>query len=240
MDAGESPKSARAIRILTANLRRGRADAATLGALIDRLQVDVVCVQELRPWLVAALPQGRLGANHRRREVGVACRYDAEVVELPLPGRSGWAARLSPASWPQLHTPIDIVSAHILAPHMRPYALNRSMRRGQLAGLLDFLAREPDVPKAILGDFNASPLWPVYRQLASRLTDAAVSAARRGEKPRPTWPQIPALGLKGLLRIDHCFVSRLCALQAQVVPITGSDHLGLCVDVAPRRAGSIG
>ena len=153
-----SPKDARAIRILTANLCRGRADASALSALIERLQVDVVCAQELRPWLVAALPQGRLGANHRRRDVGIACRYGAEVVELPLPRRSGWAARLSPTAWPQLHTPIDIVSAHIMAPHMRPYSLNRSVRRGQLAGLLDFLAREPDVPKAILGDLNASPI----------------------------------------------------------------------------------
>jgi len=59
-----------------------------------------------------------------------------------------------------------------------------------------------------------------------------VAAARGHAKPRPTWPHLPALGFKGLLRIDHCFVSRLCALRVQVVPIAGSDHLGLCVDVA--------
>ena len=39
------------------------------------------------------------------------------------------------------------------------------------------------------------------------------------------------LGLAGLIRIDHCFVSGLTALGARVVPLPGSDHLGLFIDV---------
>ncbi|ETX09024.1 MAG: hypothetical protein ETSY2_01935, partial [Candidatus Entotheonella gemina] len=147
--------------------------------------------------------------------------------------------RLSPAHWPQLRTPIEIVNVHIMAPHKLPYARSLAMRRGQLSGLLNVLAQEPGIPRAILGDFNAAPLWPLYRRLASRFTDAAVAVARGHGKPRPTWPHLPALGLKGLIRIDHCFLSHLSALHVQVVPIPGSDHLGLCADVVqaykPRK-----
>lgn len=235
MGVGPAAKSPNVIRILTANLGNGRADAAALIALIAHLQVDVVCVQELRPRLATALsqalPHGQLGTHRYHRELGIACRYEAAVVQFPLPKRPGWVARLSPAHWPQLRTPIDIVNVHMMAPHMWPYTHSLALRRGQLSGLLRFLAQDPDIPRAILGDFNASPLWPVYRRLASRFTDAAVAVAGGHGRPHPTWPHLPALGLKGLIRIDHCFLSRLLALDVQVVPILGSDHLGLCVDV---------
>ncbi|PON13031.1 hypothetical protein C2W62_36485 [Candidatus Entotheonella serta] len=227
------------IRILTANLCNGQADPAALIDLIEHLQVDVVCVQELRPRLAKPISQvlahGQLGAHPYHRELGIACRYEAEVKQFPLPRRPGWVARLSPAHWPQLHSPIEIVNVHIMAPHMRPYARSLSLRRGQLAGLLHFLAQEPDVPRAILGDFNASPLWPLYRRLASRFTDAATAVVHKTKRPRPTWPHIPALRLNGLFRIDHCFLSRLSASRVEVIPISGSDHLGLYVEVMQFR-----
>ena len=40
-----------------------------------------------------------------------------------------------------------------------------------------------------------------------------------------------ALGIRGLIRFDHCFLSGLSALKTRVVPVRESDHLGLCVDV---------
>ena len=222
------------IRILTANLRGGRANADALAAIIEELEVDVVCVQELGARLADALarilPAGKLGPDAINRGLGIACRHDAEVAQFPLPKRDGWIARLSPASWSQLSEPIEIVNVHIMGPHTWPYFPRRHTRRGQLAGLLQFLDREPHVPRAILGDFNSSPIWPVYRRLAARLIDSAAALQRT----RPTWPHVPALGLAGLIRIDHCFLSKLTALDARVVPLTGSDHLGLCVDVVPE------
>ncbi len=243
MGVGPTAEGMHVIRILTANLCDGRADPSALVALIQHLQVDVVCVQELRPKLAKmlsqAFPHGRLGTHPYHRDLGIACRYNTEVGQFPLPRRAGWVARLSPAHWPQLCVPIEIVNVHMMAPHMRPYARSLSLRRGQLSGLLNFLARNSGIPRAILGDFNASPLWPLYRRLASRFTDAAATVARgHKRRPRPTWPYLPALGLKGLIRIDHCFLSHLSALDAQVVPIPGSDHLGLCVDVIePHKSG---
>ncbi len=223
------------IRILTANLCGGRADPVALAAIIDELAVDVVCVQELGPRLAEALakilPAGKLGPNEVNRGLGIACRQDAEVEQFELPARDGWVARLSPASWSQLSEPIEVVNVHIMGPHTWPYFPRRHTRRGQLAGLLRFLDEQPHVPRAILGDFNASPLWPVYRRLAARLTDSVVASQRSRLRRSPTWPHVPAIGLAGLIRIDHCFLSKLTALSTRALPLPGSDHLGLCVDI---------
>jgi len=223
------------LRILTANLCSGRADPVALADLIEELAVDVACVQELSPRLADALsrllPGGQLGPNETDRGLGIACRNDAEVRQFSLPKRDGWVARLSPTSWSQIGEPIEIVNAHIMGPHTWPYFPRRLTRQGQLSGLLSFLDHEPHIPRAILGDFNSSPIWPLYRRLAAQLTDSVVVNTRGGSDRYPTWPHIPSIGLRGLIRIDHCFLSNLTALDVQVVSLPGSDHLGLCVDV---------
>jgi endonuclease/exonuclease/phosphatase (EEP) superfamily protein YafD len=187
--------------------------------------------------LAEVLPEGSIEPTRISRGLGIACRHAARVESFPLPKRDGWVARLSPSEWPQLKRPIEIVNVHILGPHTWPYFPSRATRRGQLRGLLEFLDRDPGVPRAILGDFNASPCWSVYRRMAARFTDAAIACAGSGVAPRPTWPHFPSLGVSGLIRIDHCFVSGLTPLHAQVVPIKGSDHFGLCVDLGAEPAG---
>ena len=230
----------RPIRILTANLLGDGADAAALIDRIEELRIDVACVQELgRPLaeaLARALPGGRLGPDETGRGLGIACRRDAQVETFPLAKRDGWVARLTPDSWDQLAEPIEIVNVHIMAPHVWPYFPNFHTRRAQVSGLLDFLDRDPRTPRAVLGDFNASPIWPVYRRMRARFTDAALAA--RDGACAPTWPHVPRIGLRGLLRIDHCFVAGLTAIDARVVPIPGSDHLGLCVDLAVASDGN--
>jgi endonuclease/exonuclease/phosphatase (EEP) superfamily protein YafD len=229
--------AARPIRILTANLLGGRADPAALVDRIEELGVDVACVQELgrsvSEALARALPGGRLGPDDISRGLGIACRYPARVETFPLPKRDGWVARLAPESWDQLAEPVEIVNVHILGPHTWPYFPSPHTRAGQLRGLLEFLDRDPHTPRAVLGDFNSSPIWPLYRRMRARLADAVLQAERVGGVCAPTWPHVPRLGLSGLIRIDHCFVSGLTAVDARPVAIPGSDHLGLCVDVVP-------
>jgi endonuclease/exonuclease/phosphatase family metal-dependent hydrolase len=228
----------KAIRILTVNLLDGGADPSALVDLIAELRVDVACVQELGSRLAKAiaqvLPEGRLQPDAHNRGLGIASSRRVDVESFPLPKRDGLAARLSPASWPPLAEPIQIVNVHIMGPHTWPYFPSRNTRAGQLAGLLRFLDGEPRAPRAVLGDFNSSPIWPLYRRMAARYADGARVAERAGSPLRPTWPHVPMLGLRGLLRIDHCFLFGLTARAARVVPIRGSDHLGLCVDVAPE------
>ena len=220
------------LRVLTLNLFDGRARTDALLDALETLAVDVLCVQELGPRLAGAiaevLPGGRLAPDASHRGLGIACRHETEVTSFPVPFRNGLAARLLPGTWSQVAAPTEIACVHISGPHTWPYFPAKHTRRSQLRALLAHLDREPDLPRAVLGDFNASPLWPVYRRMARRLSDAARA------NPRPTWPHVPSRGLRGLIRIDHCFVQGLEVRGTQVVPVAGTDHLGLCVDLAAR------
>jgi len=125
---------------------------------------------------------------------------------------------------------VEIVNVHFAAPHMLPVRLALARRRSQLRMLVTHLdaARRP---RAVVGDFNATPSWPVYRRLGARLGDAAVEAARRrGTRPARTWRPFP--GSPRLLRIDHALVEALRVLDVAVHPIPGSDHSALVVDIA--------
>ncbi|MDZ7644653.1 MAG: endonuclease/exonuclease/phosphatase family protein [Woeseiaceae bacterium] len=221
------------ITVLSCNLLAGRADARALARIIDERDVDIVCAQELSLALAAELakrlPHGDLQHDQVHRGSAIASRRPIDLRRLELPGRAGWIARLAPEEWNPLQVPIEIVNVHISAPHLWPYFPNRVRRRAQLDLLLADRAASDDVPHAILGDFNASPAWPVYRQMRSRYDDAAL-AARRGNAPLAnTWPSLPAIGLRGLIRIDHCFTRGLVAHSVEVLDLPGSDHLALCV-----------
>lgn len=224
-----------ALRVLSANLLGGRADPDALTALFHEAQVDLLCVQELGEPLAdrlhAALPHGLLLPCPRRRGLGILSRRPFPVRRLELGGRDGLAATISPSEWPGLPGPVEVVNLHILAPHTWPYWPRRHRRPEQMRRLLAYLDTHPVAARAVVGDFNATPWWPVYRQMVARYPD--VVAALPGRAPR-TWPNLSRLGLPGLLRIDHCFAVGMRAQRAARLPIRGSDHYGLCVDLVPE------
>lgn len=225
------------IRVLSCNLFSGRADAAALRAVIEQDGVDIVCVQELSPLLAKELsrpmPHGDL--SEALRGNGIASRLPVEITRIRMPKRDGMVATLRPEHWEGLPLPIQVVNVHISGPHLWPYRPHPVRRGRQLAALLADRQAHADIPHAIVGDFNSSPVWPVYRRIAARYVDAVAAVTTA---PRGTWPCIPALGIRGLLRIDHCFVHRLVARSARVIAIPGSDHLALCVDLeVPDAAG---
>lgn len=118
---------------------------------------------------------------------------------------------------------------HFLNTHL---SVRHRERVRQVEALLgaEWIARaEQDKPLILCGDFNASPLSPVYRQLAARLVDVQRATAR---KERATWPsRLP------FWRIDHVFTSRSirvrgCEVLRDPVARRASDHLPLVVDLA--------
>lgn len=223
------------IRVLSCNLFRGRADAAALEDIVGDRGIDVVCAQEvsvaLAGRLAAMLPHGDVAQDRALRGNAVACRYPVAARRIPIPRRSGCVVRLAPPAWPGITRPIEIVNVHIAAPHLWPYFPRRVRRHAQLETLLADRRLSQEEPQAIIGDFNASPCWPVYRRMAARYADAAL-ADRPGVMAGPTWPRLTALGLDGLLRIDHCFLRGLDVRSCTTLRIPGSDHLGLLVELA--------
>ena len=90
-----------------------------------------------------------------------------------------------------------------------------------------------DVPlqRIVVGDFNATPLWPLYWRMSSQFTDAALAVARQsGRRAQRTWGPWP--GSPRLLRIDHGFVTKGMRVdEFQAVPVRGSDHSAIVMDV---------
>lgn len=228
----------RRLRILTANLWNGRADPEGFAALVEQECVDVACVQELSPEqaeaLATLLPYGALEPARDYTGMGIALRQPAEVRHLPLVYRPVRTARLDPKDWPGLVEPMAIWNVHVRAPHSFPQHASWAIRREQLRGLLEHVGRAPAGHRLLLaGDFNATPVWPLYRRVAQELDDVALAVARRtGRRPPrtwgPSWRHAPRLRL---LRIDHVFARGLEVSQVRRLPVPGSDHDALCVDV---------
>lgn len=223
------------IRALTCNLRGGRASANALTDLIVGESVDVLCAQELSHDLAesisAQLPYGDMSHDQIQKGNGIATRYPVKMDRIRMPKRDGWVAGLSPDHWPSLPFAVEIANVHISGPHTWPYFPHPVRRKAQVTALLEHHERKADVPHAVFGDFNASPSWPVYKRMVSRYVDGALESCDQNSGNGDTWPYMPLLGIRGLLRIDHCFLWKLSAEKLQTVEIPGSDHLGLLVDI---------
>ena len=228
------------LRILTANLLNGGADISRLQALLAEQRVDVACLQELSGRQASAiqevLPFGKLepGSGPSDHDgMGIALRRPADVRRLAVGRRDARVAELRPSDWPQLDAPLELLNVHIRAPHQFPWWRALLERRQQLTGLLEYLEATPREQRLWLGDFNASPIWPLYRRMASHLPDiAATFAENRGAAPRPTWGPTP--GAPRLLRIDHAFGQGIQVAALEVLPVPGSDHDALLLELTPE------
>ena len=90
--------------------------------------------------------------------------------------------------------------------------------------------RQGPAPVVVAGDFNATPAWPAYRQVTSRLDDLVLDhKASLGAKPERTWAWRP--GWPRMLRIDHVFGSGVTVFDCLVAPVAGSDHHAVVVDL---------
>jgi endonuclease/exonuclease/phosphatase family metal-dependent hydrolase len=232
------------LRAFSGNLMNGRADPEAFADLVRHSGADVIVVQELSPEQARALGRvfshGRLEPARDFTGMGIAVRHPVEFDRVPLVCRDARIARLDPADWPALTGALEIVNVHIASPTLRMRDWSRlARRRAQTRGLLEYLDRTRGQTRAVLGDFNATPAWPLYRTVAGRLEDLALTHAQsRGAKPARTWARW--VGGPPLLRIDHCFGCGVRVDDFQVVAIRGSDHSGLVVDLSIEEPATSG
>jgi endonuclease/exonuclease/phosphatase (EEP) superfamily protein YafD len=220
---------------MSANLCHGRADPERLVAQIRRLAVDAVAMQELgheqAEAVSEALPHGVLAPDARAAGTGIALRRPAKIDVVPMTFRPLHTAQLGPADWPGLDGELELAATHFAAPHVKPYGTGFWRRRCQMRDIEHYLVSTPRERRVLVGDFNATPWWPAYKRIASHLTDAAVEVAQvRGRSLRRTWGPWP--GSPRCLRIDHAFVRGVRPADFQVVPIDGSDHDAIVIDLS--------
>ncbi|MCZ6783546.1 MAG: endonuclease/exonuclease/phosphatase family protein [Proteobacteria bacterium] len=245
-------KSPKSLRVASANLCGGQADAGALRDWIEQHEIDVLATQELSRAQADAirqiLPHGDLDPTPDRRGMGLALRQPGEVYRVSLGYRHADVAQLDPDDWPELEAPLEVINVHLCAPHLYPpfgamVRRRRQVRRleaylrnganGQLpAAIADAAGANGSPRRVLVGDFNATPLWPLYRRISSHLTDAAVAVAQqRGRPLEPTWGPWP--GAPRMLRIDHGFVGGVEVDAFEVHDLVGSDHSAIVMDLLP-------
>lgn len=231
------------IRVLSGNLWWGRADPEGLIDLIREYQVDVFAAQELghenAEAISSELPYGCLEPSDEFHGMGIALRRPATYERVSLHMRDARRAVLQPADWPGLERAVDLINVHFHAPHaIRPFP-SGLVRWRQARDLDKFIEANPSDTRLIVGDYNATPHWPLYQRYARRFSDGAIAAAQReGRAVEATWGPTP--GSPRLLRIDHAMVRGLEVESFRVVGIPGSDHSALVFDCAPSAVGSVG
>jgi endonuclease/exonuclease/phosphatase family metal-dependent hydrolase len=217
------------------NLYNGAADPDELESVLITARPDVVAVQELSKnsarvlsdWSASSL----LDARDDTLGMGMASQIPVETTRLEFPNRNPILGRFDGAFWGL--PAVEVINAHITNPISTPLGHSRRMRVAETAALESLLDNGDDhVARILVGDFNSSPAWPLYRRVAAKAIDGAVQAGTA----RRTWGYYP--NSPRMLRIDHVFLQGpIKCTGTQLVKISGADHRGLLIDLEPRAAG---
>lgn len=214
--------------LMFANVYAGNDEYDALLASVAEVRPDVLALAEVTPaWAshLDALKDDYPYASVLPRQGGSGL---ALFSRLPLEGAEGLDIDASTHPVMRARVLLPRASLSLLLMHpptpMRPAKL--AHRASQFQRAAELFNSGPG-PRALVGDLNATPWSPYFKELLSR---AQLRDARVGVGLLPTWPA----PLPAFLRIpiDHCLVSADARVYAvRTGPRTGSDHLPLVVEL---------
>jgi endonuclease/exonuclease/phosphatase (EEP) superfamily protein YafD len=225
----QPPAGGPVLRVITANLLKGRASAEAVVGLVRRHGPDVLFLQELTEPAVGRLKQAGLTdlLPHEMTDVagpgahgrGIYARFPLTEGLVLRPAEAGQlTARLELPGGQRA----DLVCVHVSPPKPPWSPANAARWRSELAALPGPAGPAADPPRVLAGDFNASVDHAQFRRVLRR--GHVDAAARLGHGLIPTWGPEPR-GRPALLTIDHILVDPGCAVQAvSVYRLPGSDH----------------
>lgn len=229
---GVPSNQGRRVRILTLNQHNGRARAGDLIRLIERYEVDVICLQEMvfDPALETYLSRGWY------RDHGKCISSRFPIVHQYQPTVAPYDDPLIDMVRMRTRSGSEFVVASVHRPTMRPgfesivtggvAGLRRTIgvRRAAMVKLASDLNRAGTSPTILAGDFNTPGDSSLFDELRNRFH---VGFERVGRGYGYTWPaRCPGL------RIDHVFSTKDCAFSYCVVgPGVGSDHLPVIAEL---------
>jgi endonuclease/exonuclease/phosphatase (EEP) superfamily protein YafD len=219
------------LRVLTANLLFGRAEAEAIVELVRRKDPDVLFVQELTDQAEARLQQAGLGdlLPHRVTQQVTHGTRSSIYARYPLRGEPLAAPVSAARCTARLGLPSGqfarLTCIHA-APPKPPWSPQATARwRSQLSAL----PAPSDSPHILAGDFNATLDHVQFRRLLRRGYQDAASQAGNGLSF--TWGPRPDRRL-ALLAIDHVLTDRRCAVVTTSAHwLSGSDHRALYAEV---------
>ena len=221
------------IEVMTVNVMYGRVRDADLLAEIDRLQPDVLVIQEyttafharIRSSLQARLPHSSIAP--RDDAFGMAIFSKLPFAEAPVnyPSLSVGATTFQPTE-PQIRAIIKVSEREVVVqgvhtlPPIRPAYL---MEQRRLCRGLAAFALSERRPLVLAGDFNHTPTsMPAGWLWSAGLNDAHTLA---GTGRGLTWPAEDGLLSFSGFRLDQVLVSQgLIVSRCRVGNDIGSDH----------------
>jgi endonuclease/exonuclease/phosphatase (EEP) superfamily protein YafD len=233
---GDAEALSPTVRVMSFNLLSTNESFAEVFEYIETIDPDIVFLHEAsRPWEVAAesSADGYQVIIPRSGDLifGTLVLVRGADLEAVSHGFATGQPRsvevtFRPDGWPE---PLRVLSTHPLAPTDEERA---GLRDAQLEFAADWAARQ-DGAYLVVGDLNATPWsWP-FRNLEST-TDLRNSQIGFGIQPSFPVTSHPLLRVP----IDHLLHSEaLVAVDRQLGPELGSDHLPLVVDLALAGVG---
>lgn len=222
--------SAGEFRFVTFNVFYANEDFARIGEYLERIDADVIALQELNATQARQLvthlpsyPHAYLSAAHRYGAV-IFSRWPIEKGEtLELIPDGAQVARVV-IDWRS--GPVTVMGTHLHWPLSPDSARQRNAELDALANL----AMSTPGPLLVGGDFNITPWSPYFRDAVER---AGLQDCARGRGLIATWPTLlPAFGI----RIDHCLASSdWRVVGVHTGPALGSDHYPAVNDLELRR-----
>jgi endonuclease/exonuclease/phosphatase (EEP) superfamily protein YafD len=226
--------AAASIRVVSANLRFGRADPEALVRLALQ-HADILAVQELTPALAEqmigagiadAFPYQALRAREGGAGVGLWSRYPmqrgAEYDEF-------WLGLLTATVRPpEVGYEVTLVVAHMSAPWPEPL---RGWRDDltRLGATLQRISASADGPVLVAADLNATPdVLEFRRLLRNGYRDAAEQAGAGLIRTHPDDIHL----LPPVFALDHVLTRGCRATSVRTVAIHGSDHRALATVIS--------
>lgn len=221
------------VRVLTANLGMGRADARAVTELADAA-ADVLVVQEMTPEVAAAMSAAGLdrGFPHRVIDPRPMAAGIGVWSRFPIASSTAIAGYQMPMLSARLLVPgvrgeVTVLGVHLAAPWVQPlHWFGDDI--AQLLETLRALALDAGTDAVIVaGDLNATyDMRPFRRLLDEGYRDAVEQAGGGLARSYPSRAWRPAV-----VGIDHVLVRNCTATAAQTVVVPGSDHRALATTV---------
>jgi endonuclease/exonuclease/phosphatase (EEP) superfamily protein YafD len=219
--------SGQVLRVLTANLLGGRAEAESVVDLVRQTEPDVLFVQELtlaatgrlhRDGLDEIMPHSVTDLGRPRgRGNGIFSRYPLqECLPVTTPV---WAQPTATVALPS--GVARLVCVHLQSPRPPWHQPEVAAWDSELRALRAITVGG-DPPLVMAGDFNGTFDHAGFRELIR--CGYADAAREAGNGLVPTWGPRPG-GRRALLTIDHVLTDPRCAiLGTSVHPLAGTDH----------------